>query len=179
MDETRKAVEAALRLLELDALIRQRELEDVLSKTTTLELQLEEVKKTGRIITKSGKLDGRREAGKKRAKKNAQRRKKTLRQQRWRRKWKERTLEQAIDGSHFEYVSGKWKQRAGRKWRIGKEEWAMYVQPSIPEGCVIELRRYDVNKDTTLDNIVVYNTADGVVLFDGAEHKLKELGAIL
>lgn len=176
-DKSKEAVEEALRLIELDALIRQQDI--VLPETSPLERQLEEVKKTGRIVTKSGKLDGRREAGKKRAKKNAARRKKTLRQQRWRRKWKERVLEQAVDGNHYAYVSGKWKQRAGRKWRIEEGEWNEHIQPCIPQGAIIELRRYDTSAATTIDNIVVYNTADSSILFDGKEHQLRMLGAIL
>lgn len=174
MDKDRKALEALLRSLELDAAIRGIEL----PAPTELEEALDSLKKQGQIITKSGRMDGRRLAGKKRAKKNAQRKAHCVRQQRWERKWKERGIKQAMDGNYFEYISRRWKKKQ-RQWLISEAEWLEYVQPSIPTDCFIDVRRYETNKPTTLDNIVVFNSATGDVLFDGAEWYLKQQGYTL
>lgn len=179
MEKERKELEELLRLASLDAKIRAVEV-DV--KPLPLEEAVELAKK-GKALTKLGKPDGRREAGKRRAKKNASRRKKAARQQRWKRNWKARTLEQALDGNYWAYFRGRWVKKQ-RGWEIGEEEWLEHVQPCLPKGAIVELRRYDPSLPATLDNIVVYNVSKpggslGAVLFDGKEHKLRELGAIL
>ncbi len=180
MDKERKAVEALLRGLELDAAIRQAEAEEFITKLhpLSLELALKEVKETGRIVTRAGRVDGRRAAGKRRAKQNAKRRNKKARQQRWKRKWKLESLEQAVEGNYYEYISRRWKKK-GRKWAIGREEWDLYVQPCTPNKATVELRRYDTSLPTTLDNIVVYNVDGGAVLFDGKEHAMRIAGYML
>lgn len=60
-----------------------------------------------------------------------------------------------------------------------EEEWLEHVQPCIPKGIVVELRRYIPKQGASLDNIVVYNAGTGEVLFDGKEWLLKQQGYIL
>lgn len=180
MQKDRKALEEVLRLASLDEAIRRAKV-DVEPLPLERALQLA---KEGKAFTKAGKPDGRKEAGRRRAKKNASRRKKTARQQRWRRSWRQRKLTEALDGNYHAYLSGRWKLK-GRGWEIGEEEWLKYVQPSIPEGVVIELRRYDTSQPARLDNIIVYDISSeeanglGAVLFDGKEHAMRMLGAIV
>lgn len=177
MDKERKAVDELLRALELDALIRQVELEEILPQPKSLEKALEEVKKHGQVLTRAGRLDGRIAAGKRRAKKNISRKKKNARQQRWRRNWKEKTLSKAVQGDVYHYYKARWNIK-GRKWVIGEEEWNTYVKPCLPVGEVVELRRYDTKAPTTLHNLVVYDSS-GVILFDGKEWLLRKQGYIL
>jgi len=187
MEKERKELEQLLRAVELDERIRKAEI-DV--KPMPLEEALELAKK-GKAFTRKGRVDGRAAAGKKRAKKNASRRKKNARNQRWNRKWRQRMLLKAMEGNYYPYLRGRWKQK-GRGWEISEEEWLEHVQPCIPEGAVIELRRYDTSEPARLDNIVVYNMSapeeaesrgrgrpTAPILFDGKEWKLRQLGAIL
>lgn len=80
--------------------------------------------------------------------------------------------------NYWLYLSTRWRQKK-RDWRITEEEWLEAVQPRIPYGTNIELRRYDSGKPTKLDNIVVYDASNGAILFDGMEYKLRSLGAIV
>lgn len=178
MDKERKALEALLEALELDELIRRKELEDLLPAPKPLDKALESLKKEGVVRERTGKVDGRREAGKKRAAKNRKRKALNKKQQRWRRRWNERMLEEAKGGNWYPYLEGRWRRRK-RPLAFSEEQWLKHVQPAIPEGCVIELRRYCPDKPVTLDNIVVYDNSNGNVLFDGAEWKMKEQGWIL
>jgi hypothetical protein len=171
-----ESLERLLRLAELDTHLRQASLEEVLPKPTSLEEALAVAKKGG-AVRLSGKIDGRIAAGKRRAKKNAQRRNKAARQKRWKKKWKIDSLEQAVNGSYYEYFSRRWKHR-GRKWLITEEEWDTHIQPTIPEGELIALERLDTSVPTTLSNLIVYNS-NREVLFDGNEYKMKSLGYIL
>lgn len=177
MDKQRKELEQLIRLAQLDSQLRAA---DIDIEPMPLEVALEQAKK-GKALTRAGKPDGRREAGKRRAKKNASRRKKSAKQQRWRRGWRERTIKQALDGNYYAYLRGRWVAK-GRGWEIDEEEWLQHVQPTIPKGMFIEVRRYDVSKPASLDNIIVYcvsGTSLGAVLFDGKEHALRSMGAIL
>lgn len=169
-------LEGLLRLVELDAKLREAKLEEMLPQPTKLEEALERAKKTG-VVTLQGKVDGRIAAGKKRAKKNAKRRNKAARQKRWKKKWRIDSLEQAVNGSYYEYFSRRWKNR-GRKWEITREEWDTHIQPAIPGGELIALERLDTSLPTTLSNLIVYNS-NRDVLFDGNEYKMKSLGYIL
>lgn len=172
--EELEELEKLLRLAELDARLRQTKLEDMLPKPTPLEEALAAAKKGG-AVRLSGKVDGRIEAGRQRAKKNRARKLKSARNRRWKKKWKLESLEKAVNNNYYEYFSRRWKNK-GRKWLITEEEWLAYVQPMIPEGCVISLQRYDTQLATTLDNLLVYNSDGGSVLFDGKEHQLRVLG---
>lgn len=181
MQKDKQELERLLRSLELAELIRQNKeqvLEQELPKPKALEAHLQELKQKGQLLTRAGRVDGRRAAGKRRAKKNASRKKKAARQARWRRSWNQRMLEQALNGSHYAYVSGRWKRKK-REWLITEEEWMEHIQPAIPAGAVIELRRYDTSLATTLDNIVVYDTDGGAVLFDGKEWSMRQNGYML
>lgn len=176
MSDDRKALDAVLEALRVDELIRQAAIE--LPKEKPLEAALEELKRDGVIRARTGKIDGRIAAGKKRAKKNKARKRKNKEQQRWRRNWNKRMLEEAQQGNWYPYLEGRWRRRK-RPLAFSEAEWLEHVQPSIPDGCVIELRRYDTEKLITLDNIVVYNNANGDVLFDGSEWKMRQDGHIL
>lgn len=170
-----------LRAIELDALIRKDiKLEETFSSenVSPLEELLDRVKKEGKIRPSTGKLDGRAAAGKARRKKNAKRRAKAAEQGRWRRSWNKRMLEQAFEGNYYAYLAGRWKRR-GRPLLMTEEEWLEHVQPCIPKGIVVELRRYVPKQGASLDNIVVYNAGTGEVLFDGKEWLLKQKGYIL
>lgn len=175
--DNREAIEQALQLYELDQRVRQGDIP--LPQEKPLEAALEHLKRYGRVLTKEGKLDGRVAAGKRRRKKNTTRKRNNARQQRWRKKWNERMLTEALtQDNYYKYVSGRWKRKK-RQWVITEEEWLTYVQPTIPVGCIIELRRYDTGKPTDLGNIIVYNASNGDVLFDGKEHLLSSLGYCL
>lgn len=176
MEKQRKELDELLRLAELDGRLRAA---DIDIKPLPLEEALQ-LAKEGKALTRAGKPDGRKEAGKRRAKKNASRRKKAVRQQRWKRNWKERTIKQALDGNYYHYLRGRWVKKQ-RGWEIEEEEWMQHVQPAIPEGVVVELRRYDTSLPARLDNIVVYNVSvsPAPVLFDGKEHALRMMGAML
>lgn len=176
MDKDRKALEELLGALELDRRIREGAVK--LPEPKPMELLLEEAKKNGRLVTRGGKVDGRALAGKARRKKNQQRKKKAAKQQRWRRSWQKRSLSKALEGNHYPYYNKRWKEKK-RGFTFSEEEWNQWVQPAIPSGAVIELRRYDTSLPTSLDNLIVYNGSDGSVLFDGKDWKLKQLGAIL
>ena len=170
-----------LRAIELDALIRKDiKLEEAFSSenVSPLEELLDRVKKEGKVRPSTGKLDGRAAAGKARKKKNAKRRAKAAEQGRWRRSWNKRMLEQAFEGNYYAYLAGRWKRR-GRPLLMTEEEWLEHVQPCIPKGIVVELRRYIPKQGASLDNIVVYNAGTGEVLFDGKEWLLKQQGHIL
>ena len=168
-----------LRAIELDALIRKDiKLENVIAKPAPLEELLDRVKKEGKIRPSTGKLDRRAAAGKARKKKNAKRRAKAAEQGRWRRSWNKRMLEQAFEGNYYAYLAGRWKRR-GRPLLMTEEEWLEHVQPCIPKGIVVELRRYIPKQGASLDNIVVYNAGTGEVLFDGKEHAMRMSGYIL
>lgn len=172
MDKERKAVEDVLAMLELDRLIREKEI--ALPKEKPIELLLKDVS----IVTKRGRVDGRVLAGKKRKKKNLSRKLKAQRQQRWRRSWKERSLAKALEGNHYTYYEKRWREKK-RPFKFSEEEWNEHVQPLIPAGEALELRRYEPGKPTTLDNLIVYNAMTGDVIFEGKEWKLRQLGAAL
>lgn len=177
MEKARKELDELIRLAQLDSQLRAA---DVDIKPLPLEEALQ-LAKEGKALTRDGRPDGRKEAGKKRAKKNASRRKKAVRQQRWKRNWKARTIEQALDGNYYAYLRGRWMKKQ-RGWDMSEEEWLEHVQPCLPKGAVVELRRYDVTKPASLDNIIVYDASAnglGAVLFDGKEHALRMMGAIL
>lgn len=180
MEKQRKELEKLLELASLDEAIRNTKID---TEPMPLERALE-LAKQGKAFTKAGKPDGRREAGKRRAKKNASRRKRNARQQRWRRNWRQRKLQEALDGNYYAYLRGRWKVK-GRGWEITEEEWLQHIQPCIPKGVVVELRRYDTSQPARLDNVIVYNISSpegeglGDVLFDGKEYALRSMGAIL
>lgn len=176
MQTDKQALDEVLEALRVDELIRQASIE--LPKEKPLEAALEELKKEGIFRARTGKIDGRIAAGKRRAAKNRKRKQKNKEQQRWRRNWNKRMLEKAVEGNWYPYLEGRWRRRK-RPLAFSEEEWLSFVQPCIPDGCVIELRRYDTSKPTTLDNIVVYDNSNGDVLFDGSEWYLKQQGYTL
>lgn len=176
MHKDKQALDDVLEALRVDELIRQASIE--LPKEKPLEAALEELKKEGIFRARTGKIDGRIAAGKRRAAKNRKRKQKNKEQQRWRRNWNKRMLEKAVEGNWYPYLEGRWRRRK-RPLAFSEEEWLEHVQPNIPDGCVIELRRYDTTKPTTLDNIVVYDNSNGDVLFDGSEWYLKQQGYTL
>lgn len=178
MSKDIETLDELLRLVELDARIRDGSLISKLPEPKPLESVLETLKRTG-VVKRTGAVDGRVAEGKRRKKANATRKRNNARQARWRRNWKERQLTKALEqGDWFDYIRRRWVDQR-RKWVIEKEEWDMYVLPCIEAGVDIQMRRYDTKAPTSLENIVVYNASTGAVLFDGQEHKMRVLGFAL
>lgn len=70
------------------------------------------------------------------------------------------------------------RRKHGKAWHISKAEWDELVELSLDES-VIRLRRYENEEPFTIENIIVSSGDTGNILFDGAEHKLRLMGAIL
>jgi hypothetical protein len=77
----------------------------------------------------------------------------------------------------WEHVSGSWK-RKGLKVEVTGEEWKEAVWPVV-EGRLFITYRYNCKEPMSLKNMIVKDTEDGAVLFDGKEHELKKLGYCL
>lgn len=77
----------------------------------------------------------------------------------------------------WEYLTYHWKIRK-QKVDMTFEEWESALYPAVA-GSVFVLQRYDSKLPIALDNVYAVRTANGEVLFDGKEHKLRTLGYIL
>lgn len=77
----------------------------------------------------------------------------------------------------WEYLTYHWKIRK-QKVDMTFEEWESALYPAVA-GSVFVLQRYDSKLPIALDNVYAVRTANGEVLFDGKEWKLRELGYIL
>lgn len=78
----------------------------------------------------------------------------------------------------YEYIVTSWKKH-GTAYRLTREEWIEHVAPLLG-GRVPVLRRYSTRKPFSLENMYVVNMDDSKdVIFEGADYKLRLLGACL
>ena len=163
--------------------MKEKELEELLAAERLASLDWEAIGKelaaaqTGlekRIAKARAKPDGRIAAGKKRKQLNAKRR----RAREWKRRNDARIRAEKIEAIPLE---GRWpwlKERHGKLLLISREEWDENVELALGESW-IEVRRYDTSKPLSLENIYVLDMDSQELLWDGAEHRLRELGYIL
>lgn len=126
--------------------------------------------------------DGRAAAAAKRKAKNKQRR--------YKKRWAQ---QRRLRMKHTLVHTGKWWPFLTERWKsdgVGVEltegEWEELVQPFIKKGDSIWINRYDTSKPLAWDNMYVESekpTVNGnmrlVVIYDGAEEKLKAMGYCL
>ena len=78
----------------------------------------------------------------------------------------------------WEHIRGHWYQK-GYAVELTKEEWTEIIWPALG-GRIPVFRRYNTNAPISLENIyIVESGTQKTVLFDGKEHKMRELGLIL
>jgi len=146
---------SALRLTEAMRAIGKEGLEEMVAREAT------GIEK--RIAAAKAKKDGRTAAGKKRARKNYQKR--------WMRAKRMKLLEGIPEEGWYTYLM------TNRKlWKVSREEWDTHVAPYLGDEW-ISIHRYDGKAKYTLDNI--YISSEGAIVFDGKEHKLRQLGHTL
>ena len=91
-------------------------------------------------------------------------------------KVRERKARMLKEEGWYPVLVEQWK--AGKiEYDLSREEWNEIVAPKVGDS-LPNIRRYDPGKPVSIDNIWVVSTK-GTVLFDGKEHKLKELGYML
>ena len=163
--------------------MKDKELEELLAAERLASLDWEAITKslvasqTGlerRIARARAKPDGRIAAGKKRKQLNAKRR----RAREWKRRNGARLKLEKIEAIPIE---GRWpwlKDKHGKLLLISREEWNEYVELALGESW-IEIRRYDTSKGLSLENIYILDYENQKLLWDGAEHRLRELGYIV
>lgn len=90
---------------------------------------------------------------------------------------KEQARQALVDNDWYSYLMIYWKSNARKKIVLSKDEWDRCVAPRIGEEHRPIVFRYDTAKPVSLYNIVVKDSDTRRVLFDGAEQRLRDIGA--
>lgn len=169
MGDLEKGLESLLELV--NSIDLERAVEEKQAEMTPMDRLVEELRKGGTVVRKKKRPKmhykvRRRKRREYYARVEAPRRKKRLAAQ----------LAQGPQG-WYKFLRKQWQQQS-IKVPLTLEEFETILWPAI-EGYVFTVRRYDTKGPIRLDNIWVEDCESRKVLWDGKEHRLRELGMIV